>query len=113
MMHTTELLFTRVEGMRGVTTLAVVQVQLEDWVSSDAIMQALERAVREWVTNTREGKRLWSDSVEDLNIGDLASHGIDGLRPFLKKHGIVTMNFLYVGGTRKAYAFDRVLVKGM
>lgn len=34
-------------------------------------IQAIKEAVTAWVKNTKEGKKCWEDSMEDLNIGDL------------------------------------------
>jgi len=109
MPYSKELVFVRTEGMRGLTTLAVVQVEcVRDLPTSDAL-SALEDSITEWVKATQEGHSLWLASCQDLNIGDLASHGTDGLGPYLRKNGILDIAFLYLGGMDVVIPFDRVL----
>lgn len=54
-------------------TVAIIQAHVanQELVIQRNFSQALMRAVTQWVRDTRQGRRAWSDSHEDLNIGDL------------------------------------------
>jgi len=110
-MNTLELVFTRSEGMRGITTLAIIQLECAETMNRQQALEALVRSVSDWVQSTAPGREVWRASCEDLNIGDLASYGIDGLTPFLNKNGLLDMAFLYVGGVEQAIPYDRVLAR--
>jgi len=111
MVHSQEIVFARMEGSCGVSTLAIVQIEASREMTRPQVIDAIEAAVTEWVRTTSEGRHAWEISVHDLNIGDLASHGVDGLLPFLRQHGILDLAFLYVGGIDDVVPFDRVLVR--
>lgn len=58
--------------------VAVVEARvIPDLVDQTRFLEALQRAVTDWARNTEGGRHLRQFSSADLNIGDLASHGID------------------------------------
>lgn len=111
-MHTHELIFTRQEGLRGVTTVAVVQAEVMASMSDEDCLGALKRAVTEWILQDPYGQDLWMRTSKDLNIGDLSSIETDWLMPYLRRHGIVDLHILYCGGVRnRGFDFDTVLAE--
>jgi len=69
---TTTLLFIREEGLKGVTTSALLKVQHVKKMSPDKILETLKKALTDWVKNARKGREAWQESCGDFNIGDLA-----------------------------------------
>jgi hypothetical protein len=108
-MQTLEMVFTRNERKRGITTLAIIQLECAVPMDRKQALEALERSVSTWAQRTEAGREVWRSSCGDLNIGDLASYGTDGLAPFLRENGLLDMAFLYVGGIENAISYDRVL----
>lgn len=104
------LLFLRQERAK-VTTVGILN--LKTILLTDAhVKTALIGATTEWVRKTEEGRKLWSHSCEDLNIGDLASSGAFNDEVFLAalaQRGVEYVSCV-VGGTEDAIAYDQVLV---
>lgn len=100
----------------GESTCAIVTV---DSVSpaihnADSAFDAIRRAVTGWVADTSDGRSVWIDSCEDMNIGDLASAGIPAsLRKYLRAEGIrnLEIDIPDTGGVDACnYTFDSHLV---
>ena len=110
-MNTVELIFTRHEGMKGITSLAIAQLEMDEIFDENETLNRLKEAVTNWVNETEEGRKLWDYSCEDLNIGDLAACASrEDLIPYLKKAGIKDFNFLFCGDVSSgAHSFDTVL----
>lgn len=80
-------LFTRQEGMEGVTAAAVLTLDtgirhtpLED---SEEAFKLFEAACTDWLNKTDEGKQSWADSGEDFNIGDFLNDGVHEQQSFM------------------------------
>lgn len=104
------LVFLRQERAQ-VTTVGVLSVKTT--LPSDVeAKEALIAATTEWVSKTEAGRKLWTYSSEDLNIGDLASSGAFSDETFLaalRKRG-VEFAACMVGDTQDAISYDQVLV---
>jgi hypothetical protein len=73
-------------------------------------MAMLKKAVTRWVNETKEGKELWDESFQDLNIGDLITHGFDNLENIMAEEGINAVNVLCTGSDSHHRNYDEVLV---
>jgi hypothetical protein len=72
-------------------TFAIVRWKGE--VEKPDILNTLIEVVSEWINTTREGKQLWKDTHEDLNVGDLSSQmGNSELIVLLNKHGVYDLD---------------------
>lgn len=104
------LVFLRNESAK-VTTAGVLS--LKTTLDTDAEVKiALIEATTEWVSKTEAGRRLWVNSGEDLNIGDLASSGAFSDAMFLaalQQRGVAFVDCA-VGCTDDSIAYDQVLV---
>jgi len=56
---------------------AIVNIVVTDesLCKEEKFLTELRRAVTEWVKTSEDGKSVWEYSGNDLNIGDLMSHG--------------------------------------
>lgn len=69
------------------TTAAIVTAEFHS-ASKKVFLHSLQNAVTNWVTHTEVGKRVWDETCQDLNIGDLDSYSTETLLPFLSENGI-------------------------
>jgi len=104
--HTVTLVFVRNEGLRGLTDVAVVEVQTDKPQSREQALAALEAACTDWVAETEEGRAAWAQSCEDFNVGDLTGHH-ESLLGFLARHGIRSIQ---IKDAIHTASYDRVLV---
>ena len=77
------------------------------------LISRLQRAITKWVQETKAGQKLWIQSCEDLNIGDVADDLFgprSSLRPFLRRQGIRRATHLHTVSRGDLIAFDTVLV---
>lgn len=86
------ILFTRHEGMSGMTNAAVLILETDDeTASSTDAMEMFKRGITEWVDDTQAGREVWEASREDLNIGDLLLTQPQNDEEFvtiLRRHGV-------------------------
>ena len=103
------LVFVRHEDGR-VTTIGVLNV--ESRLDESGCKTALKEAVTHWVKTTEDGKRLWTYSCGDLNIGDLASSSAFEDEEFLAALHNRGVDYVdcQVNDGAEAFAFDEVLV---
>jgi hypothetical protein len=106
--------FIREEGLKGITTIAVVQFTLTKKMTSEQAIKALTDCLTKWVKETDEGHKAWMRSTADFNIGDLALYQ-DTFKATIKHStltakGIIDFEFLYFGELNNTVNFDRVLV---
>ena len=101
--------FTRMEGMSGIDTMVVVEIETTS--SEIDPIEALKAAVTEWVNDTLESADLWEETSEDLNIGDLLSHGLEGLHRFYAPCGLESVEVLYEHSESEMLPYDTVLVE--
>jgi len=104
------LVFVRHEDGR-VTTIGVLNVNSR--LDENECKDALKAATTHWVTTTEDGKRLWTYSGGDLNIGDLASSSAFDDEEFLAALSERGVEFVdcRVNGCEEAFSFDEVLAK--
>ena len=104
------LVFVRHEDGR-VTTIGVLNVNSR--LDENECKDALKAATTHWVTTTEDGKRLWTYSGGDLNIGDLASSSAFDDEEFLAALSERGVEFVdcQVHGCEEAFSFDEVLAK--
>lgn len=111
--HTREFLMARIERASYVHAAAFVRIEVYDhtW-DHERAWQAFRAAVTEWARTTDNGRELWIESVEDLNIGDLTSADVldtDEFMHIAATHGIsnVDAQGLTHGGYK---TYDEILV---
>lgn len=101
MTHRHRLIFARQEGL-SVTTTMFCEFRSEDAMTP--AMNQLRQAVTRWLNETESGRIAWTESVEDFNIGDLASYATPD---FLQAYGITDLQLS--GADGMAVNFDTVL----
>lgn len=102
--------FVRHEGMKGATTVAMLTV----WsaLGEDEIVPAIKRALTQWVISTEDGKKAWSATCEDFNVGDLMSGNClrdDALTALLRGEQVYIADGV-IADASEACNFDHVLV---
>lgn len=97
----------------GENTYAVLRGNCNIVFSDNEVMEAIVRAVTEWVKKDPDGRLEWKNSSHDLNIGDLSFY-VDNLalKSFLNKHEISDFNIeIFTNNTDTiSYTYDTVLV---
>ncbi len=108
-----QVCFIRMDGSR-VDALRVIEITTVAETKEDAL-QRLSRAVGQWIQNTNEGRRAWTESSEDFNVGDLAEYlsrsgkATPNLQQFLQKEGISRVKDLFVLTNAGHERYDRIL----
>ena len=86
------ILFTRHEGMSGMTNAAVLILETaDDAASCTDATDMFKRGITEWVNDTQAGREVWEVSREDLNIGNLLLAQPQDDEEFvtiLRRHGV-------------------------
>jgi hypothetical protein len=85
-------------------------VSKDDARTPAKIFEAFKSAMATWINETQEGKDLWADSSEDLNIGDLSMAEPD-IDEYLKAHDIFGYEASVLSAENSEYHFDTVLVE--
>lgn len=112
-MNHIQICFIRMDRAR-VDALRVLELSTVAETKADALRR-LSRAVGRWIQNTDEGRRAWTSSSEDFNVGDLAESlsesgkAIGSLQPFLEKEGIARVKDLFVLTDAEHESYDRIL----
>lgn len=103
-----EVIFTREEGSKGVTTIGLCKFHAPGGGDSLALLQA---AVTKWIESTESGEEAYKASAEDFNIGDLACCHTPGM---LDKYGVLGLEvqILDPGDGVVTTYFDRHLYNG-
>lgn len=107
-----QVCFVRMDGSR-VDALRVIEMTTVAKKKEDAL-QRLSRAVGQWMQNTREGRRAWTESSEDFNVGDLAQYlsrsgkATHTLQRFLEKEGISRVKDIFVLTNADQESYDRI-----
>ena len=81
-------------------------------VSEADVKHALTSATTHWVNTTKEGRDLWDESCNDLNIGDLACGSAfksAELLAALRERGLEYVD-CQTGDCESALSYDEVLV---
>ena len=108
-----QVCFVRMDGSM-IDALRVIEMTTVAETKEDAL-QRLSRAVGQWIQNTREGRRAWTGSSEDFNVGDLAEYPSRSgkttlaLQRFLEKEGIWRVKDLFVLTNAGQESYDRIL----
>lgn len=95
-------------------TFAIVKAQVADpdLIQTRKFLNILITAVTNWVRTTQNGRRAWTKSQRDFNIGDLA-HYIDSanLRRALVLYNIYDLSIQIISDLRTSpWTFDTILV---
>lgn len=94
-MKTFEMKFTVIRNDPDEITFALVTANVNQIVLGNEtdFLNALTRAISDWVKTSDAGKMAWENSSEDFNVGDL-SHWTDelSLKKCLEKEGITELN---------------------
>jgi hypothetical protein len=101
-------------GTEEIAVAVVTARVTPDLVNQTHFLEALKRAVTDWVCDTEAGRSLLEFSSGNLNIGDLASHGIDEpLAQRLATHGIHDLNIddLLAHHRWQAWLFEEGLLR--
>lgn len=99
---------TQVDALRGVEITSVAETK------EDAL-QRLSKAIGQWIQKTDEGRKAWTESSEDFNVGDLAEYlsrtgkATPGLQQFLEEAGISRVKDLFVLTNAEQESYDRIL----
>lgn len=110
-----QICFIRMDGLR-VDALRVIEMTTVAETKEDAL-QRLARAVGRWIQNTNDGRRAWTESSEDFNVGDLADYlggsgkATGSLQPFLEQEGFACVKDLFVLTNAEHENYDRVLAE--
>jgi len=103
----------RMEGISKAHLVAIVHATIYDMnlKSENNFLAELKKACTEWVKTTDEGKRLWQDSSQDLNIGDIAQQG-DLEELSLLMDGVMddSLSIEIYGGEPGDWMYDSLLV---
>lgn len=108
-----QICFIRMDGAR-VDALRVLEISTVTANKADALHR-LSRAVGRWIQNTVEGQRVWTNTRQDFNVGDLAEYLTDSgkaagsLQQFLEKEGIVRVKDLFVLTDAAHENYDHIL----
>ena len=112
-MNKIRICFIRMDGAR-VDALRVIEMTTVAETKENAL-QHLSKAISRWIQNTNEGRRAWTESSEDFNVGDLAEYlsrtgkATLGLQRFLEKEGVSRVKDLFVLTNAERENYDRVL----
>lgn len=95
-------------------TFAIIKAQVadHDLIGINRFLNILTTAVTTWVRTTQNGRRAWTKSQRDFNIGDLA-HYIDSanLRRALVLYNIYDLSIQIISDLRTSpWTFDIILV---
>lgn len=104
------LSFIRFDKWEKIDAAAGATFKTNNAVTTEEAEVAIRRAVTQWVKETDDGRRVYAYANDDLNIGDLASHGIDTLKPFLEAEGIFDFTITDLVKPGDHLPYDRVLV---
>jgi hypothetical protein len=102
--------FVRHEGL-GVSTVAMLRTRSR-LQSGEEIVDAIVRAMTVWVGSTEAGRRAWSGTCQDLNVGDLLVEGYlqdEELKTLMLAQGVVVEEGL-IADCEEAFSYDKVLV---
>lgn len=102
--------FVRHEGL-GVSTVAMLRTRSR-LQSGVGIVDAIVKAMTVWVGSTERGRRAWSGTCQDLNVGDLLVAGYlqdTELKRLLEEQGVVVEEGV-IADCEEAFSYDRVLV---
>lgn len=107
----TNIPFIRQNGWRGIDQLLVVCFTHAETLRSAAeVLSAFKNGITEWIKTTKEGREVWDDSSDDLNIGDMAGYEYDrDLRTILQKHGILSWEIVFELTESNQVSYDEVL----
>lgn len=114
-MNKIRICFIRIDGTQ-VDALRVIEIATVAETKEDAL-QRLSRAVGQWIRSTNEGRRAWTESSEDFNVGDLAENlsrtgkAKPALQRFFEKEGISRVKDLFVLTNAGQENYDRVLAR--
>lgn len=114
-MNKIRICFIRIDGTQ-VDALRVIEITTVAETKEDAL-QRLSRAVGQWIQNTNEGRRAWTGSSEDFNVGELAEYlsrtgkAKPALQRFFEKQGISRVKDLFVLTNAGQENYDRVLAR--
>jgi hypothetical protein len=115
----TKVRFVIARGGSDDVTIAILTAELSDEaiqnnLAIDKVFQALlTELLTEWVCMTYDGKRWWTESCCDANIGDLAANDFPGtVREALKTHGVhnVELEIICEPEVCRNWTYDSVLV---
>lgn len=108
-----EFIIPHSEAM-GLKFVAHVTAAVTDkTLTGDAkFLEALQRAVTNWINGTENGKNAWRRSCSDLNISDLLNEMPldDSLLSLLADEGIFDLHIDMFGGGSSCWDHDTVLV---
>jgi len=92
----------------GESTFCIVRAQTKDQIESEGqLLEAIQRAVTDWIDNTEEGKAAFRERGWGLNVGDLASYlGDDYLKAALKDRGVEYLKMETQFGTELEGCWD-------
>lgn len=105
----TDLVFTRNQKFHLENLLILRFTHTENLQNEEEVLEALERAVTEWVETTPEGREAWEDSCEDFNIGDFCCQEDPQLQDCLKTHGIHSVETRFELVESQEISYDRIL----
>lgn len=89
--------------MANKTTTVVLKTQRD-------ILTVIRSAITAWVKTTKEGKKAWEYSSDDMNIGDIGDDPPLSLRRLPNKEGITGWTCVWQGGGLDTVPYDTVLV---
>lgn len=96
------------------TTGAIVSCkETKDMPSVTKMLEAIRKAVTDWVKVTKSGQSSWTESSKDFNIGDLSFCFSDkDLKKFLHRYGILDLEIWTFMSLEKSggWTYDTVLV---
>ena len=101
---------------RDETTGAIVSCRESKNVTSALkMLEAIRKAVTDWVKVSKNGQTAWAASSEDFNFGDLSFCFTDSdLKKFLHRYGIVDLNVWTFCSENpeviRGWAYDTILV---
>lgn len=104
----------RMEGISKAALFAVVNAEIHDLnLRHESIFLAeFKKACTEWVKTTSDGKALWHNSCQDLNIGDIVQEGnIEAIGTLM--NGVVDKSLdidIYGADSASDWFYDTILV---
>ena len=106
--------FIREEGMKGITTIALMSFKLNKKMTKNQIIKALTSLITRWIKNTEHGHKAWKETCGDFNVGDLAMYYDTFLQDtphaLLTRLGIHDMQMIDCGDDVGYESFDKILV---
>lgn len=107
-MPTTELFFTRQEGLHTTNTCLLTLTHSETLATNEQILEALIEGVTDYLQQSEQGRKAWNDTCHNFNIGDLDHQNESDVLPYLQPHGISTYSLTFQNAER-SIPFDTVL----